>query len=284
MQDILSFKQDTEMSEFSFSFGCASEFNATLSRRSGTIPYKITEADKEGQDRAAAIRCGAAKLLTTEEPITIDPVTFEANPGISAEGDESPALLSPFSNDELAVVQSDYKKLHVLYRTAVMANFHNAQGKEFVRGLLAFLLPQEVYCCEISTSPNGEEQPGALTVEWVTHKTEESNDAQKTQRRCADVIAYNMKKKHHTIVVEIKCNERDAKPQLLEQMCGLFDPQQKFMLGLLVYPLDIAPLIMVRVENTLKVFKLNYIHIREGEGVEKLAALILSTSREVSEQ
>ena len=116
-------------------------------------------------------------LLTTKEPITLIPVTNEANPGISAEdsesGDEvapSPAVPNPFSNNELSVVQYKYERLHKAYHTALEANFHNAQGKVFVQELLVFLLPQEVYCCEISTSPHGDKQPGALTVEWVTHK------------------------------------------------------------------------------------------------------------------
>ena len=67
-------------------------------------------------------------------------------------------------------------------------------------------------------------------------------------------------------------------------MCGLFDPLQKFMLGLQVHPTFIAPLMMLKAEKALTVFNVKYIPIREGEGLKKLAALILSTSREVSEQ
>ena len=168
MEDILSFVQIPTISKFSFSFGCVSEFNATLSG----IPYKITKADKEGQDRAAYILCTAVNFLTTKEPITIDPVTQEANPGISAEdsesGDEvlpSPALPNPFSNDELSVIRFMYESLHERYHTALEANFHNAQGKVFVQELLAFLLPRKMYRCDLSTSPHGDKQPGALTVE-----------------------------------------------------------------------------------------------------------------------
>ena len=203
VEDILSFEEVNVMSKFSF--GWNPGFNATLSG----IPYEITNADKEGQDRAASILCNAVRLLITKEPITIIPVTNEANPGISAEdsesGDEvapSPAIPNPFSNIELGVVQFKYEKLHDAYHTALEANFRNAQGKVFVQELLAFLLPREVYRCEISTSPNGDEQPGALTVEWVTHKPSplrsriEESDAVKTQKRCADVIAYNIKKKN----------------------------------------------------------------------------------------
>ena len=124
-------------------------------------------------------------------------------------GDEvapSPAMPNPFSNNELSVVQFMYERLHETYHIALEANFHNAQGKEFVRELLVFLLPREMYRCEISTSPHGDKQPGALTVEWVTHKPppphqsriEESNTV-KSQEGCADVIAYNKTKKtpHH---------------------------------------------------------------------------------------
>ena len=236
-------------------------------------------------------------LLTTKEPIILIPVTNEANPGISAEdsesGDEvapSPAVPNPFINIELGVVQYKYKRLHKAYHTALEANFDNAQGKVFVQELLVFLLPQEVYCCEISTSPHGDKQPGALTVEWVTHKPSplqsriKESDAVKTQERCADVIAYNEEKKHHTIVIEVKCNGKDAKPQLLEQMCGLFHPRQKFMLGLQVHPTFITPLMLLKDEKALKLFNVTDIPIREGEGLKELAALILSTSREVSEQ
>ena len=46
MEDTLSFEEVTLMSKVSF--GCKAEFNATLSG----IPYEITKADKEGQDRA----------------------------------------------------------------------------------------------------------------------------------------------------------------------------------------------------------------------------------------
>ena len=94
----------------------------------------------------------------------------------------------------------------------------------------------------------------------MTHKPSplrsriEESDAVKTQERCADVIAYNIKKKYHTIVVEVKCNSKTAQPQLLEQMCGLFDQQQKFMLGLEVHPTFIAPLMMLKAEKALTVF------------------------------
>ena len=61
MEDILSFEESPLISKFSF--GWKAEFNATLSG----IPYEITKADKEGQDRAASIRCTVVELLATKE-------------------------------------------------------------------------------------------------------------------------------------------------------------------------------------------------------------------------
>ena len=140
-----------------------------------------------------------------------------------------------------------------------------------------------MYESEVSTSPKGDKQPGAFAVEWVELQHSDKKKG-KVQERCADVIAYNKTKHHHTIVVEIKSDDRSAQSQLTGQMCGLFDPLQKFMLGLDVHPQLIKPLMMVKTEESLDLFPMREIEHLQRKGLRKLAALILSTSREVSEQ
>ena len=106
-----------------------------------------------------------------------------------------------------------------------------------------FLVPNS-FLCRISTSPNGEYQPGASEVKWVVQQSSgcaAANSASETkQERVADVVVFHAQKEYFAIVVEIS-DMKDATAKLMEQMIGLFHPNQRVLLGLAVYPTKVAP-------------------------------------------
>ena len=103
-----------------------------------------------------------------------------------------------------------------------------------------FLLPVEKFDCLRSTGP-GNTQPGALNVTWVMEHTSNPPRAVSTrtgvcpQDRVADVVVINQQKDFHTIVIEVKHDERaNSAAHNIEQMVGLFHPNHCVMLGLRV--------------------------------------------------
>ena len=194
--------------------------------------------------------------LNTEDATGDAIASSKGKPAVSASdsesGDEAPPdfpIPEGFTNDGLACLREEYAKLHRNFHEAKDVNFHNAQGKCFIQAFLEFLLPYD-FTSRLSTSPNGDHQPGAFEVTWVvknkTQRTSASSEKCDRQERVADVVAYHTTKHYFAIVVEIKSDFTQSKTQHVEQMVGLFHPQQAVMLELAVGPKMTSPRILLR--------------------------------------
>ena len=167
--------------------------------------FPLSAVSREN-DHAAKIRCEAQSLLPFETCVRLTPIaSSKGKPAVSASdsesGDEAPPdfpIPEGFTNDALACLRGKYAELHRYFHEAKDVHFHNAQGKCFIQAFLDFLLPHDFASC-LSTSPNGDHQPGAFEVTWVvknkTQRAAASSEKCDRQERVADVVAY------HTILV-----------------------------------------------------------------------------------
>ena len=149
-----------------------------------------------------------------------------------------------------------------------------------MRELLEFLLPKD-FECRLSTSPNGDFQPGSFEITWIVEPhldRRAANSSQAyTQPRVAAVVAYHPGKEFFAFVVEVKSDKDNTEAQLQEQMVGLFHPQQQVMLGLSVHPQKVSPRLLKRSRGFVKsnLADLDYTE----SGLQTLAALVLAVSR-----
>ena len=241
------------------------------------------------EDFLAKILCEAVAALTRTPCKPLIPITDAGNPGVSAEESESgdevpPSLPLPaLSKEEVWHLQVFYKRLYERFYEAKKAHFHNAQGKCFVRELLEFLLPKD-FACRLSTSPNGDFQPGSFEITWIVEPhldRRAANSSQAyTQPRVADVVAYHRGKEFFAFVVEVKSySDKDTtEAQLQEQMVGLFHPQQQVMLGLSVHPQKVSPRLLKRSSSGFVKSNLADLDYTES-GLQTLVALVLAVSR-----
>ncbi len=145
--------------------------------------------------------------------------------------------------------------------------------------LCTFLLPDVL--CLISTNPKGFYQPGSLSVEWVTpakNTRSESGVVTTAQERVADFVVVNQGV--YTVVGEIKTEERGGETQNLEQMVGLFQKDQKVMLGLVVNPTYITPQILVRGQEKITCYYLRTLPLDDDDvtlrdSLKQLAEMIV---------
>ena len=161
--------------------------------------------------------------------------------------------------------------------------FTTLKGKFFMQSFLDFLLPHD-FVSRMSTSPNGDHQPGAFEVTWVVkNKSQRAAAISETcdrQERVADVVAYHTTKCYFAVVVEIKSGSSLGRTQQFEQMVGLFHPQQAVMLGLTVGPDKMSPRILLRTnDGSLVLHELESLEHLTGKGLETLAALVVAISR-----
>ena len=198
--------------------------------------FPLSAVSREN-DRAAKIRCEAMSWLPFENCLRLTPIaSSKGQPAVSANdsesGDEAPPdfpIPEAFTDEALGCLRGKYAELHRYFHEAIDVHFHNAQGKCFIQAFLDFLLPHD-FASRLSTSPNGDHQPGAFEVTWVVkNKTQHaaaSSEKCDRQERVADVVAYHATKHYFAVVVEIKSDFTQSRAHHFEQMVGLFHPQQ----------------------------------------------------------
>ena len=166
-------------------------------------------------------------------------------------------IKNPFAEVEFYFFQRDFQILFKRYRSAKLHHFQNAQGKKFFECVGELARLNRMYISsEISTHTKGDAQPGATTFEYIIPRYKTKNSASNNshvaiaQFRVADFVIWDEKTDVYHIVGEIKSDDKEiADNQCKEQMLGLFSKQQKIMLGLIIWPSTIQPIILRRSER-----------------------------------
>lgn len=173
----------------------------------------------------------------------------------------------PFSEQEWKLIQCQFTQLRKHYRQAKARNFENAVGKYFLTKLLKFCCVvvenredqeslSETMC--MGTNPSGDAQPGSsqfikeipgrrgrsatssVTSSPAPGTSTETSTEQlewSTTRKYSDVCHWDHVRKLYPICGEAKSGDKQpAENQLIDQMFGLFRPDQKVMLGFAVKP------------------------------------------------
>ena len=126
----------------------------------------------------------------------------------------------------------------------------------FLKLVLSLNKDFEVYH---TTSSLGDSQPGMCSVQWELLKKgtrqnqEEAAAAMHTFNRYPDFTVQKENTFH--IVGEIKSTDSVAIGQNLEQMIGLFKPNQTMMVGLVIWPHQIQPQILYRIRGTFELHR-----------------------------
>ena len=251
----------------------------------GSPLFELRELDSK-ESNISCMLCEAVENLILEKVTTFIPLTIEGNPeggedtesGDEYEPEHQTIISSPFTTAELCLFQLKFDTCHTFYHESIAAGFHNAQGKEFMRAFLQLLL-DGTFVSRISTSPSGDKQPGAFHVDWILTTTSERSQSIQGQDRVADVVSVHLQTRFFMIVVEIKSSNVDAASQNIEQMVGLFHPDQRIMLGLSVGTLMTTPRLLQRDGQSLILTEINKIAHTTKDGLRNLAALVLAISK-----
>ena len=239
-------------------------------------------------DKAKIIGDGIS-VLSSQNYEKIIPVEFPAREGTDADSDNGVnvpdrAKTNPFTKENLAVINACYFDLHKNYQQAKRCSFQNPYGKYFFTSLGRFVtLLDETSKCEsfLSTNTHGVYQPGSLKVTWVTkaHQTRQGSSSvvEAEQERVSDFVVWDPVKNIYIITGEIKSSDYEpALFQVKEQMIGLLKANQTAILGLVVWPSEILPIILKRSGNVMKWYYLQKVKVGEEAYFSALANLYIA--------
>ena len=239
-------------------------------------------------DKAKVIR-DAISELSSKNYEKIIPIEFSAREGTDADSDNGVnvpdiARTNPFTKENLAVINAFYLELYKNYRRAKQCSFQNAYGKYFFSSLGTFVtLLDETSRCESfhSTNTHGVYQPGSLKVTWVTkaHQTRHGSSSvvEAEQERVSDFVVWDPVKNIYIITGEIKSSDHEPSLfQVKEQMIGLLKANQTAILGLVVWPSEILPIILKRSGNVMKWYYIQKVKVGEEAYFSALANLYIS--------
>ena len=242
--------------------------------------------------RCSIVRGAVANIIVPSEVIPLEPIQ---NPLRSSSSDSDDgvnvvdeATDNPFSPEEFVVLKTAYEKLHSSFHQAIKTDFQNAYGKFFFQGFgdLVRLIKgtgSNLQCLH-STNPNGEYQPGSLKLKWKTlAPTTRSNvdDSLKFtsshQDRVADFTVWDPEKKN---VYNSRGNQIERRPTRNFSDTGTDDwlvPEaQTIMLGLMVWPTAIEPLILSRSDDgkNLEFFRIRCSAVGYAKTLKQVLALV----------
>ena len=119
--------------------------------------------------RAFQLKAEAMSLIVAPKYTPVEAWSQEGECEDNDSGDEAPQdsdVPPALSTEELVIFQRNHRHLHNLYHHARAVSFANAQGKAFVQKFCEALLSPE-HQVLISTNPNGQYQPGSMSLQWV---------------------------------------------------------------------------------------------------------------------
>ena len=222
------------------------------------------------------------KLLSEEKPPFVEIVRAAGT--ASDSGDDEPpdkAILPAFNEKSMLNIHNCAADMWIQFKRAVNKKFSNGPGKFFAHTFARFLLnilPEDQQCrfeSSLSTTLGGgggrtgdiisikDSQAGSASVMYVFKKRPTRNEAEKMvveqKTRYADVSVYCHTLNLYCICGEIKSDEEDiAEGQNMEQLLGLWRPNQKFMLGWTLNPRVISIRLLIRSRDKLVLYEVQY--------------------------
>ena len=225
----------------------------------GTTKFKIRPLNNDNLIAKAGVIRGAITHLASRENMDIVPFVSPARRRVdSSDSDDGVDIpdkerRNPFEPLDFLLLKRTYVTLHKSYWQARDTSFQNAYGKFFFSDSL------------LSTSSSGMYQPGALKLLWITDAPETRGrnncSVKATLNRVSDFCVWDSISQIYYIVEEIK--SKDDKPALFqtkEQMVGLLKVNQTTLLGLVVWPKQISPIIL-KWSNTRK--EISWLYLEE---------------------
>lgn len=211
----------------------------------------------------------------------------DAESGSDGEDICDPPIRPAFNTtDELPLVKYMFTKVFTAYRSAMSIGLYNAVGKEFMRTLgdysnLCLINPITSPFLFLASTSTGFPQPGALYVTWELPprvlRSKEDSHRYFRRERYADYVVYDTHNALNVIVVEVKQDEAVAiELQNNEQMLGLWKEKQRVMLGLETRAKIVWPKILLRQNNTLQMYYLQSLYIKEDRDLATLLKLLMA--------
>ena len=191
---------------------------------------------------------------------------------------------SPFSADEVVIINLRLKSVWETFALVQYNDFHNAQGKYFIRDfceLARTVVPHVESRCYISTNPSAPRQPGYAEIIWKLdapqlRSTSEDQTVSQANHSVPDFIMFNVMHQMVSVVAEVKSGEGEAGglDQNMEQMLGLWKSNQVLMLGLVLDSGNIHPRVLRLVEGCLVFENLSPLQFSPAETIKSLRRLM----------
>ena len=201
----------------------------------------------------------------------------------SDSGDDVPPdteILPAFDEQTVLTIQSCATDMWTQFQCAVNKKYSNGPGKFFAHTFAKYLLSSfphgQEHCFESSfstTSGGGggrsgeigikDSEAGSASVMYVYKKRTTKSEAEKTvadqKTRYTDVSVYCHTLGLYCICGEIKSDDFDtAESQNVEQLLGLWRPNQKFMLGWTINPKAIIARMLLRSGESLVLYEVQH--------------------------